>query len=275
MKTVAARSALALIVVGLAGCDKIPVEMHTTTHVQHADGTVEHKETHWKGTLDQLPEQLGKAGEELGAVTAKMAKELTDVPPPGQVKLSDLHPSFAKYEGKKGVDFLAHGNKNPDGSRIEFTYVRLGQPSYDDFFKTAQEIYAICWQTKQTVHRLREASAAVLNTQVDASAQLKGQVDKALGAEASADADVIAEIKSLSEIAQNLSVLVSQLVGKVSKLVSAGEALVAGAASSITNPKVIAHLDLVKDGLTDSVKVIKESGTLMVSLGKELTGFSS
>ncbi len=36
------------------GCDSIPVEMHTATTVQHSDGTVEHKETHWHGRLDGL-----------------------------------------------------------------------------------------------------------------------------------------------------------------------------------------------------------------------------
>jgi hypothetical protein len=277
MKSLAVRGTLAAFLVCLGatatGCKAIPVEMHTTTHIQHADGTVEHKETHWKGTLDELPAQLGKAGEDLEQVTAKMAKELTDVPPPGQVKLGTLHPSFAKYEGKDGQDFLV-GAKNKDGTPIDFKYVRLGAPSYDEFFKTAQEIYAICWQTKQTVHRLREASAAVLKTNVDASGAVKAQVDKAIGT-AGADADIVAELKALSEMAQNLSALVSQLAQKVGKLVQTGEGLVAGAAASLTNPKVATHLGLVKEGLTDSIAVIKQSGVLMVDLGKDLTGYGS
>jgi hypothetical protein len=265
---------LGVLLVGAAlGCSSIPVQMHTTTHIQHADGTVEHKETHWQGTLDQLPAQLGKAGEELGAVTAKMAKELTDVPPPGQVKLGDLHPALKKHEGEKGTDFLVDA-KNPDGTPIDFKYVRLGVPSYDEFFKTSQEIYALVYQTKQTVHRMREASAKVLDAKIDAQADVKAQVDKAI-AQGGADADIVAELKNLSEVSQQLSVLVSQIAQKISKLVSAGQSLVAGAASSITNPKVVAHLDLVKEGLTDSVKVIQESGSLVVSFSKELAGFSS
>src|SRR4051812_14165826 len=88
------------------GCDQIPVHMHTESHIQHADGTAEHKSSDWHGTLDQLPAQLGKAGKELGEVTAKMAKELTDVPPPGKVELKDLAPELAKYQGKRGEDFL-------------------------------------------------------------------------------------------------------------------------------------------------------------------------
>jgi hypothetical protein len=274
MKISVTRGALSILALGASlGCSSIPVQMHTTTHIQHADGTVEHKETHWKGTLDQLPAQLGKAGEELGSVTAKMAKELTDVPPPGQVKLGDLHPTLKKHEGEKGTDFLVEA-KNADGTPIEFKYVRLGVASYDEFFKTAQEIYALVYQTKQTVHRMREASAKVLDTKVDATADVKAQVDKAL-AQGSADADIVAELKNLSEVSQQLSVLVSQIAQKISKLVSAGQSLIAGAAGSITNPKVVTHLDLVKEGLTDSVKVIQESGSMVVSFSKELAGFSS
>src|SRR4051794_29417075 len=80
--------------IGTVGCDQIPVQMHTTTVIQHADGRVERKESHWRGTLDQLPAQMSKAGKELGDVTAQMAKELTDVPPPGKVELKDLSPEL-------------------------------------------------------------------------------------------------------------------------------------------------------------------------------------
>ena len=69
------------------GCSHIPVDFHTETHIQHADGTVEHKSSDWHGTLDQLPAQLSKFGTELADVTAQMGKELTDVPPPGRVEL--------------------------------------------------------------------------------------------------------------------------------------------------------------------------------------------
>ena len=53
----------------------------------------------------------------------------------------------------------------------------------------------------------------------------------------------------------------------------AGQALVASAPTAITNPKVVAHLDLVKKGLVSSVKVLEESGSLMVGFTKDLSGF--
>lgn len=256
------------------GCGAIPVEMHTQSTIQHADGRVEHKESHWRGTLDQLPGQLAKAGEELGEVTAKMAKELTDVPPPGKVALHDLAPGFDKYEGKKETDFLMQA-KGSDGQPITFTYVRLGVDSYDNFFKTAQETYALCYQATQALHALRELSGAITHTKVDASANLKAEVDKALRAEGEANAEEIANLKLLQEMTVALAVVVPQVVGKVSQLVSQGQTLITQAPSSLTNPKVATHLGLVKDGLTSSIGVIKESGSLMGKLSVQMGGFKS
>jgi hypothetical protein len=253
------------------GCGAIPVEMHTSTTVQHSDGTVEHKETHWHGTLDQLPAQMGKAGKEFGAVTAQMAKELTDVPPPGQVALDDLHPSLAKYKGQKDADFLINA-KDDQGKPIDFKYVKLGVQQYDEFFKTAAEIYALVYQTTQVIGEMRQASSKILDKKIDASAELKASVDKAL-ANGSGDGEVTAKLQGFAEQAQTLGVLVPQIAQKIVKLIQTGEALVASAATSITNPKIVTHLDLVKTGIVDSVKVIKESGVLLGNFSKDLTGF--
>jgi len=261
---------LALASAAAIGCDQIPVKMHTESHVQHMDGTVEHKSSDWEGTLDQLPAQLGKAGKELGEVTAKLGKELTEVPPPGKVELKDLSPELAKYQGQRGADFLTTA-KDDKGHPITFEYVRLGVPSYDEFFKTSQEIYALVYQTTQVIGQMRQVSAKILDAKVDASADLKAAVAKAKGA--GGDAKLAASLQSLEEMAQTLSVLVPQIAQKLGKLVQAGEALVAGAASSLTNPKVATHLGLVKDGLVSSIKVVKESGGLMVGFSKDLSGF--
>jgi hypothetical protein len=244
--------------------------MHTETHIQHADGTVEHRSSDWEGTLDQLPAQLGKAGKELGDVTAQMAKELTDVPPPGRVTLGELHPRLAKYEGQHGRDFLSDA-KDGAGEPIPFSYVRLGVPQYDDFFKTAQEIYALVYQTTQVVGQMRQLSAKLTDSRVDANAELKASVDQALGAQG--DGELSGKLQAYAEMAETLAHLVPRLAHQVAKLVETGEALVANAAASLTNPKILAHLDLVKTGLVDSIHVIKESGSLMVGFTKDLSGF--
>ncbi len=276
MKIGAVRSLpwIGLVVAGCTmGCASIPVHMHTESHIQHLDGTSEHKSSDWEGTLDQLPAQLSKAGAELGAVTSQMVKELTDVPPPGTVELKDISPGLARYQGKRHYDFLTAA-KDDAGKPITFTYVRLGVREFDEFFKTAQEIYALIFETTQVVGQLRKDSAKLLDTKVDASAELKATVDKAIGA-GGEDAELTGRVKKLADVATILGTLIPQLVSKVGKLVQTGEALVASAATTLTNPKVLAHLDLVKTGLVDSVKVIKESGGTLVAFSKDLTNFKA
>jgi hypothetical protein len=73
----------------------------------------------------------------------------------------------------------------------------------------------------------------------------------------------------------SLAVVVPRIVNKVSALVSQGQALIASAPTSLTNPKVATHLSLVRDGLTSSIKVISESGSLMGKMSGELSGFKS
>ena len=41
-----------LLMMTALGCSHIPVTLHTETHVQHVDGTVEHKSSDWHGTLE-------------------------------------------------------------------------------------------------------------------------------------------------------------------------------------------------------------------------------
>lgn len=263
---------LPFAVFAAVGCSHIPVEMHTETHIQHADGTVEHKSSDWHGTLDQLPAQLSKFGGELADVTAQMGKELTDVPPPGRVELKDLDPSLAKYQGKRGADFLGTA-KDEKGNVIAFEYVRLGQPQFDDFFKTTQEIYALVYQTTQVVSQMKQISSKILDAKVEGGANLRASVDKALKAEA--DGGLTADLRTMEEMAHSLAVLIPQIASKIGKLVQAGQALITSAPTAIANPKVLAHLDLVKKGLGSSVKVIEESGGLLVGFTKDLSGFKS
>lgn len=265
---------LAPLVLGTltVGCAAIPVHLHTETHIQNADGTVEHRSTDWEGTLDQLPAQLGKAGAELGDVTAKMAKQLTEVPPPGKVDLAELSPELAKFKGQRGADFLMAA-KDENGRPITFEYVRLGVPAYDDFFRTTQEIYALVYQATQVVSQMRQLSGKLLDTKVDAKAELSASVDRALRMKGQADASLVTSLETMRDLGRALASILPRIGSKVGDLVAQGQALVAQAPTSLTNPKVVANLDLVKKGLLGSVAVVKESGGLVVSLGKDLAGF--
>jgi hypothetical protein len=257
---------------GCSALSAIPVKMNTSMTVQHADGTVEHKETHWEGTLDQLPAQVSKAGGDLAQVTGKMVKELTDVPPPGHVKLGDLGPGMDRFEGSPGADFLV-GAKDDDGQPIDFEYVQLGAPSYDAFFKDAQVVYAIVYQADQTLHRMRELTGKIQGQKVDAGTELKSAVSQALQNGDPDTQSLVQQLQQMQQLAVSLATLVTQFASRVTKLVTDGQQLVTGAAASLTNPRVVTHLGLVKEGLVDSVKVIKNSGGLLVKLAGDLGSF--
>lgn len=274
MRTVSRVLVPATFVAVATGCSMIPVKMNTSMTVVHGDGTVEHKETHWEGTLDQLPAQMSKAGGELADVTGKMVKELTDVPPPGKVKLGDLGAGLQTYEGNPQCDFLLAA-KGDDGKPIDFQYVQLGQPSYDKFFKDAQVMYATVYQADQTVHRLRELAAKISGQKVDASAALSSAVSQALQNDDPDSQSLVSELKQVQQLGVTLASLVMQFASRVTGLIVDGQQLVAGAAASLTNPKVVTHLGLVKQGLVDSVTVVKNSGELLVKLGADLGTLAS
>ncbi len=261
-----------LVLAALAsGCSMIPVKMHMETRTMNADGRVETKTKDWEGTLDQLPGELAKAGSELGDVTAKMVKQLTDVPPPGKVELKDLGPGMEQYQNRPETDFL-QAARNDKGEKEEFSYVRLGVDSYDDFFKTAQELHALTWQATQTTSHMRQLTTKILSEKVDASADLHAAVEKGL-ASGSADAALKTRLGGLASMGALLGTLVPRMVSKTTQLVSAGQKLVTGMPTSLTNPKLVTHFPLVKQGLLSSIAVIHESGGAMLGLGKELGGF--
>lgn len=250
------------------GCNLIPVKVHTESTIVHSDGKVEHKEHDWEGTLDQLPAELSRAGAELADVTSKMAKELTDVPPPGHVALKDLGPGFEKFEGDPETNFLLVA-KNDKGEKEDFEYVRLGVESYDDFFKTAQELHALTWEATQTTSHMRQFSSRALNEKIDPAANLRVAVDRASGANATAKT----ELSKLADLGVLLAAIVPEMAQKTAHLVQAGEKLVVGTPTALTNPKFATHLGLVKRGLVTSILVVKEAGGTMLGLGKELSPF--
>lgn len=251
------------------GCAAIPVHMHTETTMVGADGKVEHTSRDWEGTLDQLPGELAKAGAELGQVTTKLAKQLTDVPPPGKVKLRDLGPGLERYEADADTNFLLAA-KTESGEKEEFEYVRLGVDSYDDFFRTAQELHALTWQATQTTSHMRQFAGRAMKEKLSPGADLRAAVSKASGMNPQAKT----KLTGLADMSVVLGTLVPQMAAKTASLVSAGQKLVTGAPTSLTNPKLVTHLGLVKKGLLASISVVRESGSAMVGLGAELSPFA-
>jgi hypothetical protein len=256
---------------------KTQVKENRTMTYKNADGTTTVKHEHWEGSLDQLPSHLNDewsaAAGQLTAITGKLVKELTNVPPPGTVQLGQLGAGLDKFQGNPQTDFLIQATDD-QGNAIPFQYVQLGVPSYDRFFKKAQEVYALCYQAKQTLKHLVDLSSQILSEKVDASASLNASVSKALG-QSNADATATAQLTSTRDLAASLAPLVAQIGKAVAQLISAGQQLIVSAPSSLTNPKVVLHLGLVKQGLTDSVSVIKESGSVLAAFGGDFVGFAS
>jgi hypothetical protein len=258
------------VVLGLGACDQFKFKGHVTTvKTENGVTTVKRREV---DKLEDMPGAISEAADEMAAVTAKLIKKLTDVPPPGKVKLGDLGAGFKDFEGQKEFDFVMQAKEGD--KPIEFQYVQIGVPDYDKFFKTTAEIYALTYQTKQSLNRMRLLASAVLDEDISASASVSAAVDRALGsAQAEAKGDLTANLKQFKAIGQMLASVVPAIVDKVSTLVSLGQKLILGAPTAITNPKVVLHLGLIKEGLGDSVKVIQEAGKNLGGIVADLGNF--
>ena len=257
----------------VSGCDLIKFQGVVRTERVTADGKVIRTEEK-VDRIEDFPAALGRAADVMGEATAEMIAVLVDVPPPGEVKLSDLAPELAELEQNPRLNLLK-GAKKDDGTPHDFRYVRLGVPSYDGFFKTAAELHATLVLTQKTVARMRELSLSVIQKgdQTDAVELVKlvstaTQVAKATGRSAEAT-----ELEELAQSAKLLAALTKNLAMKTQQLVVTGQQLVAGAPASITNLKVVIHLDLVVKGLEASVDMIGQSAGTLGELAGELTAF--
>ena len=260
------------LALAVSGCDMIKMHgvVKTTTVIDGKETTKERKFE----SLEEMPAALKAGAGDMADTTEELAKKLTEAPPPGQVKLSDLSKSLEPYESNPELNFLAKA-KNADGTPIEFKYVRIGVPSYDQFFQKSAELFALMYQLKQTTHRLREISAAVLDKKDEASGTLGDLVKEALAAEPPAGKEgLVKELKELKEITAMLAPACLEMVKKTQELVSAGQQLIAGAASSITNPKTALHLDLIVKGLKQSVGLVTESAGLLKDVSAEIVALA-
>jgi hypothetical protein len=260
----------------LSACGLVKVKggLATSTTV---NGVTERREVKFD-RLEDLPAALEQAGTHLSQTTHALKKALVDAPPPGEVRLRDLSPTLARYEGQKDRDFLAAARTEwraqpREGESAPFTYVRIGVRSYDDFFRRAAELHATAYQIRQVAGRARRLAAAVLDTPPDARTALNELVRRALKAPRRGQAASLAsQLEGLRDLLAQSAELAPRVVERTQGLVAAGQGLVAGAAASLTDPRTVLHLDLVKQGLEESISVVGESASLLTELVSELTG---
>ncbi|MCX4243407.1 hypothetical protein [Paraliomyxa miuraensis] len=290
-----------LAALALPGCGGklkqfVHFEGQITKSKMNADGSVT-TTTETYDDWDEMKEALAASAKELRATTKELISTLVDVPPPGEVKLGDLSPEFSAYEGKAAFDFVGKlvGRVEGDGT-VEgeggFTYVQIGVPTYDEFFKASAEFHAFVVQTRESVLKLRALAQAriqaTMNGRVDAKMSLGdvvalalkqapdaggsvgGKAKGALGGAFESGEGVPDDLVEMRDLALSIGRSAPQFVEKTQRLIQTGRQLVTGAPSSITNPKTVLHIDLIVKGLEDSVRVIGDSGKMLGDLAKQL-----
>lgn len=255
--------------IGAGGCEMFKVKGAVWTSTTQ-DGKTETKVREFN-SFAEMPAAFSAAADDMNEATAKLAEKLTEAPPPGKVKLGDLSPGLASYEGQKDLDFLTFAEPK-DGKTPSFTYVRIGVPSYDDFFQKTAEIYALVYQTRQMIYRMRVMSAKITAEDLDVKSALSAVVAKALKVDVSADNKAArGKLETYVSMGAAVAESTAALAKKTAELVQAGEQLITAAPTSITNPKTLIHLDLIVEGLKRSCDFVTETGSLLPDIASDLT----
>ena len=262
--TLARRQALALAGTLVLGCGFVrvtkPGKIRVTRTVDGKRVTTVHKFSTW----DEFVDAVDASASELAATYAELFRKLVSVPPPGTVKLEDLGSEFATYQGDGEVDFVASATaKDPS----KFKYVQIGVSSYDDFFRSCAEMYAFSYQTDESVQSLRKCASEELGPVADGATTkelVAGDFVEKLGKETSETFDKLAKLCSA------LTRVLGEFVERATALVASAAKLVAGAAASITNPKVVLHLDLVVQGVRQAGEMVGKTAELLGKISAEL-----
>jgi hypothetical protein len=254
------------LVLGVAGCEAIGLKANIVS-MKSINGKTEvkHREAkNWdefKSAMGEVGTDFGDVAKAAGATTGELVKVLTEAPPPGKVTLSALDPSLKKWEGNEKLDFIAAAKKQKKEGGYDFTYVQIGVPSYDNFFKTVAEAYGLAFQMKETGRRIKLAAGTISGNKLDDSSKPADDIEKAkAGKDADDDKEVTEYFDELEGVFTVTAKLGIKLVGKMAELVGAGQQLIMGAPSSITNPKTVIHIKLIVKGLEQSVDLVKSAG---------------
>jgi hypothetical protein len=275
MRTQTLPSALVVAALTLAalapGCSLFKVKGKGHVKATYNGETLVDKQVRFD-SLEELPGAMKELGGAVAQTTDVLIEKLVEAPPPGEVRLADVDPALAQFENDPSVNFLlaARSLEQP----IEFKYVRIGVPSYDQFFQKSAELYATMYQTKQTIFNLKALAAKRTGQTQLPTGDLRGIVGSALSAPPPPGAlQVDAKLRGLAFAASAVARAARAVYSNATALVSAGQQLVAAAPSSITNPKTVLHLDLIVQGLTESVAMIAEAAELLATMIPELAGF--
>ncbi len=265
---------LALLSTFAAACEALGIKGKVVTTMTK-DGHTTVKERDFKN-WDEFEDAMGEVGtdfssfaKDVGAVTAELVKKLVDVPPPGKVRLGQLDPSLQTFEGNIKYDYLKVATMQPNPA-YDFTYVQIGMPEYDNFFKASAEMYATAYQLMETGRHIVLAKSAAAGedppSEVDAGRKKlpKDEVESALKElQGTENKDIQDKAQQLTALYGSVVTLGAQLASKTANTVSTGVALVSSAPSQILNPKLVLHIKLIVKGLTESLEMVKDTGALL------------
>ena len=257
--------------VATAGCESLGLKANIVSF-KSINGKTEVKQReakNWdefKSAMNEVGTDFSDVAKAAGATTGELIKVLVEAPPPGKVKLRDLDSGLTKFEGNEKLDFIAAASKKSDVP-YDFTYVQIGVPSYDEFFKTAAEAYGLAFQMLETSRRLKLTSAALTGEKAEGDGKPDAAAEKARKVQATDDNKEVADyFGELDGMYQLVGVQGAKLVAKTAELVQKGQALIVGAPSSITNPKTVLHIKLIIKGLDQSIGLIKDGSKLVGEL---------
>lgn len=260
-----------VVISGFGGCGLFTVKGQGHVKATYGDKVLVDKSVEFE-SLEEMPAAMRELGGALGETTRLLAEKLVEAPPPGEVKLGDIDPGLAQFENDPSVNYLLAA-KN-EGRQVDFSYVRIGVPSYDEFFRQTAELHALMYQTKQTIYNLRATSAARMGLEALPGGDLRQLVDAALGsAQSPAVAEADVKLRRLAYLATTIARAGREMVTRVQALIASGRQLVTAAPSSITHPKTVLHLDLILTGLKQSLEMVGQSGQMLVQMIPLLEGF--
>jgi hypothetical protein len=264
-------SALLALSVLASGCSLFKVQGSGFVKASYNGETLVDKQVKFD-RLEEMPGAMKELGGAMADTTKLLAEKLVEAPPPGVVRLADIDPSLAVFENDPQVNFLLAARSLPEP--IEFDYVRIGVPSYDQFFQESAELYALMYQTQQTIWNLRTLAATRTGQSQIPGGQLIDAVNGALSAQLSPQGvEVDAKLRNLANVAVTIARSARNTVAATQQLIAAGQQLIAAAPSSITNPKTVIHLDLIVKGLGESAQMVAEAGKLLFAMIPQLAGF--
>lgn len=260
-----------------AACEAIGLKatIVTTTSVNGRTTTTVREAENWEEfeqSMGEVATEFSSFAEEVGETTKELGEKLVSVPPQGQVELGHLAQSLRSYQGDVRYDYLKVARMNPD-AKCKFRYVQLGMPEFDNFFRASAEMYGAAYQLMETgrhVHLAKYKLAGLEPPDAVTHGELeirKPQVSAALReVEESATENVAENIQQLKTLWLTTAELAVKLASKAVETARAGAALVTSAPAQLTNPKLVLHLDLIIDGLEQSVSMVKDTGVLLADI---------